>query len=208
MEKERGILYNDAFEKTQGTLTTETAYWLGFLTGDGSIGYYGNGRYRLGISLKRDDKKHLEKLAEFLGYKKDRVKDVRDAEAQLLIDNKKLYQDLQTRNFEARKSRKTGKHMVPTRNKRHYFRGLFDADGTVCIYDEGNTDLSFYGHRPLLKEVKKFLNIGGSLYDSQTCFRLHYSGLNQQKFIFDKLYTKNCVCLERKYKIFQTISNL
>ena len=52
--------------------TEEKAYWLGFLFADGAVTQY-NHSYDIELSLKIDDKEHVEKFAKTLNYENSTI---------------------------------------------------------------------------------------------------------------------------------------
>ncbi len=112
------------------TITEESAYWIGFLYADGSVGK-GNGSYRISVSLKESDKEHLEKLCDFFKTPKQRVKHVPSTKSyQLVISSYILWKRLQDLGFNNKKSW-NAKPPEELKNNRHFWRGVIDGDGSL-----------------------------------------------------------------------------
>lgn len=192
----------------------EESYWLGFLVGDGTI--YEN-RYRLKLSLQKNDRKHLEKFASFLNYSKNRIR-LYGSICEFRIDNKELLINLYKLGLCQNKVHKTHKGLIPKKYQRDFIRGLFDADGTIHTFLPRNgktktANFHIYGTNNLLKGVKevfvkniKDINNGtGCISRDEKTYNLEYSG----RWLVDKIghyLFNNCkIYLERKYKIFQNL---
>lgn len=125
------------------------AYWLGFIWGDGYLGYrIRNGKreeYNLKLSLKSDDYKHLEKFNDDLDgeyvvnyYKHGKTPFCSDGnkEARLFITNKHMgkilrdeYGIIPHRNQCDKITNSIPDELIPA-----FIRGVIDADGTICKY--------------------------------------------------------------------------
>lgn len=108
-------------------ITKSSAYWLGFIWGDGSV----NDR-SLRVKLSIKDLKHLEKLKSFL--ESTHSIQIYDGAACLEISNSKLVDKLNEYGIIPNKTYNSdfkltllSKETIP-----HFWRGFFDADG--CIY--------------------------------------------------------------------------
>lgn len=195
----------------QEPLNKRASYWFGFLAGDGNINYYGNGRYRISLTLKREDRYHLNNLRQFLGLDHINIYDRKDQPASHLnIDNKSLFQDLRNLGLQSNKPRTITGDLIPRSQKFHFLRGIFDADGSISKYHNANAEydkckLIIYGTESLLEITKEIFNSGGSISNYKTCYGLGYSGRLQISEIYDKLYTDANIFLIRKFKTFYKI---
>jgi len=210
--------YNKYFKKIN---SPEIAYWFGFIVGDGSIGIYGKSR-KFTIILKREDEYHLKKLASIIGYPKERVKNRKSKTgyefSDFQISCKELYNDLYNIGLRQRKSHILNKDIIPLNYKYDFIRGLFDADGTIIFIERKErgrygkqTVIGLYGNYPLLKEIQKIFNNGGSLIENKSrngrADSLLYGGRFKVEKIGKKLYENAEIYLHRKKIIFDKISN-
>ncbi len=94
---------------------------------------------------------------------------------------------------------------------RHFIRGYFDGDGTVCAkYKKGNTSCSFVGTKSFLKKMEKIINIyfynkSRKLGKAGRNFVVYYSGKHIVNKINDYLYKNATIYLQRKKDRFNII---
>lgn len=121
--------------------TEEKAYWLGFLLADGSIRKDGNS-INIGLSIRDYDhlhrfKRSLNLNAEIKEYKSHvKALDKYYPSCRLSFTSEKIKNDLAKCNVLPQKSgcEKAFKDLPPELF-RHYLRGFFDGDGSICEYD-------------------------------------------------------------------------
>lgn len=145
-------------------------YWFGFIVGDGSFYFHrGSGRYRFRVALSSKDHRHVERLAERLGYSAKYVHRRREGRESIFeTSDKRLCGDLLDRRLMSNKTYHLTGDIVPVGGFSHFLRGLFDADGSVGFYrypgrSTPMASWSLFGRLPLLEELKKRLEreIGG-----------------------------------------------
>lgn len=199
----------------KGVNSSEESYWLGFLVGDGTI--YEN-RYRVKLALQKKDKNHIEKFIKFLGYNKKKIylypyKPL----CEVRIDNKRLLINLYKLGLQQNKVHRTHKGLIPPKYQRDFIRGLFDADGTICLSLPKNSktisaDFHIYGTRNLLEGIREvFIKDVDDIGRNTGCISTsigHPSVLEYRgRWLVDKighyLFDGTSVYLGRKYKIFQ-----
>lgn len=115
--------------------TEEEAYWLGFLYGDG---YISEVRGVISLSLKEEDKYHIDSFISFMGSNNHGYYKIVNNHMQYRVDinSRKVCNNLiklgctqcKTTNLEFPHYNK-----VPKSLQRHFIRGFFDADGTACL---------------------------------------------------------------------------
>lgn len=117
--------------------TSEKAYWLGMLTGDGWI----TDDNDLGLSLEQSDKEHIYKFRDFLksnhpitiknnGFKKDGTPSI---SYELRLTNKKIVSDLRQYGFTKNKTHYIKFPNIDGKFLPNYMLGLVDSDGSFCL---------------------------------------------------------------------------
>lgn len=152
-------------ESVFDTVNEQSAYWLGFLMADGCISDSG-GRAELILQLKASDLEHVEAFRAFLhstrpirvipprGYKKSWNS---QPSAAFCVNSKSLVAALSRHGVVPRKSFRAE---APTGLKydRHFWRGLVDGDGWVCLVRGGVYPLiGLTGPRPLIEQWSEFI---------------------------------------------------
>jgi len=194
----------------------EKAYILGYFTGDGCIP---KEKTRLSISTTKD-KEILFKILEQLKAKNPIKKVPRYNKEwnrhfiswRINFCSKKLVNDLKKYGIVPQKSFKTffPDKLIPEKYWRDYIRGVFDADGCISKRKEGRFNIT--GNIRLIKKIqiilikqcvlnKRKLKLSKNNFISG----ISYSGINNCRKIYDYLYYKDCLCLERKLKIWRKI---
>jgi DNA modification methylase len=176
----------------------EQAYWFGFLWGDGSTD-----ETRLRVGLSEVDKDHLEKLKQCLGSEHPlRYDEVRKAYF-LEIRSVRLAESLRKAGF------RQGLPSMPEALKRHFVRGLFDADGNVTEKD-GEYALSITNEdSALLYWAGTFLSEAiqcepRTIQSDHNVFRVRFNGTDQLRGIREIFYRSSTVWLNRKRASFPT----
>lgn len=194
-------------------LTSEVAYWLGFIAADGCIRETKN---CVCIVLKREDKSHLEKLKSFIKFTGpifDRVRIVNDIEypiSELTFYSKNIVKDLVSKyNITQRKSYKeiNTVDLIPKDFVLYFIIGFFDGDGNIPKLDGNSSITSRDKH--IIYVLKDFLitcyNIETNVYFSKkkNVYCLNTSNKeNTYKFIKLYLSVSDIVpLLERKKRI-------
>lgn len=119
----------------------EKAYWLGFISADGTINNYHNGQYGFKLSLQESDSSFLQKFLYAISAKFDMAhketfkynKIYKSCE--ISFRSKEFVKDL----LQYMTFNKTNCIKIPKINKefiRHYIRGFIDGDG--CFYINKN----------------------------------------------------------------------
>jgi len=123
------------------------AYWLGFVMGDGCVMWdEATGNYSLTVALQARDLPHLLLLTKDLGSTKMPILDKRTASFRMVWYSKRLAQSLINLGVVPRKS--IIGHPIPVITQaqlvRHFWRGLFDADGCLAIQRKSNVSVPEY----------------------------------------------------------------
>lgn len=206
--------------------TEEKAYILGFLCADGCITNKA-GSYSWKIRLQRQDEDILIKIKQAVGtktnlkYQHDIVKMpqgnlFQSETVSLLVCNKQNVLDLVKYGIIPNKTHNLHFDFSCMDRKlyRHFFRGLYDGDGTFGVYkSKANTGGNHYetmltGYYDFLLEIqtifnKIFPNICFNLYHAKGCandiYRLS-SNKKEEFFTFLQwLYDESHIYLNRKY---------
>jgi hypothetical protein len=120
--------------------TEAKAYWLGFITADGCVqaGRYGASgwqRHQLYVKLKASDAGHLEKLKADMAAENP-VRFVPQAgqagpAVDIALSSRQLTESLIRLGVTPRKSLTATPWTGPAHLMRHYWRGMFDGDGSI-----------------------------------------------------------------------------
>ena len=197
--------------------TPEKAYWLGFLYADGYVCYTDN-KYSVEVTLKSSDKKHLEKLAKFVGTdapvtEKEVELDGKQIKVyRLTMHSKKLAMDLARYGCTQAKSLTlTFPTFLTDELESHFIRGYFDGDGCLTIanqkqYNHKMLVFGAVGTKEFLDEYEaRFHKIGvrKCKYEpTGQAWQSRHGGNRQARVAFDYLYKDATVYLERKYSKF------
>lgn len=191
----------------------EKAYVLGLLYADGNvINAYRNKAFK--IKLHIDDRELLIKISNIL-YGKEVLYEYEGNKASTLkISNNKMIKRLVEIGVVPNKTYKDVLiPSIPAELYRHFIRGMFDGDGTVGVYHY-NTHFQRHWNiinasKPLLEGIQALLPIKGSIYTKsykegsyikQTipCYTLSITGIENCKVLYEYLYYKSTIYLQRK----------
>ena len=200
--------------------TEEKAYWLGFIYADGNITKIVPDRkphYTFEMSLKEEDKEHLDKFNKFMEFKGDNVKKkIIKLEGKeyiayrWMITNKHLWETLNSYGCVPNKSLilKFPNESIFTDKSliRHFIRGYFDGDGCITYTDKTHTKplISVLGTEDVCNSIQNFIfNEELKLFlnspKNPITKVMSRAGAKAMFFIF-ALYYKANIYLERKYQ--------
>jgi len=183
-----------------------SCYWAGFLGADGCI--FGN---QISINLHLIDYNHLEKFKEFVEVSSKVIKKNNSCYIKFRSD---IIRDDLKRKFNIGSCKSLviqPPENMPVRFDRHYIRGYFDGDGSLCCRNPLSFEI-YSGSKYILEwcrnKIKHHVNLTGGMKVSHkhgNCFRISFGGKQVIK-IMDWLY-EDCEAnfLDRKrkkYKIF------
>lgn len=143
--------------------TEEKAYWLGFIYADGYLSKKNN---EIGIELKSDDKKHLEKFKLALRSEKNVKIYIKNStygiqeNARICFGSKHMFNILL--NYYGSVNKTFEGHIPKLYNKeliRHLIRGFFDGDGSITGAPKNSEllfrpSISFIGRKETLEYVE------------------------------------------------------
>ena len=189
----------------------EKAYWLGFLIADGYIESkrkYGNQKF--GITLAEKDMIHLQKFNNCLDSTYPLLKYIGSGYnpngiyVKLLITSQQIVNDLKKYGICEQKTKicKIPPN-IPVKYMKDFIRGYIDGDGSIYIDTTTNQlRLSITGTYNLLYGINQFLGTNNKIsFVKNDIYELKFGGNKKCLEIFEQLYYKDCLCLERKYKI-------
>jgi len=189
--------------------TEDKAYWLGFIAADGYLRHQ-NYQYLLGINLQYQDVNHLNKLnsninSNYPVHKRSVNKNGKIYKmACLSINSKQIFDDLNNLGITCNKSHIVSAPKISTDLLRHFWRGVFDGDGTIgCYGKDSQWSLSLYGNKFMLDDFKNFVrnicDAKASILKSKKTHRFSVAGNKIAPKLAHKIYKKSHIYLERKY---------
>ena len=211
--------------------TTEKAYWLGFLYADGCITRFYKGEelrsMSLEITLKSEDRNHLEKFRECLNSNvpiKDKVVSNKYHACRIVINCTSMCNDLILLGCTPNKSLTLDfpkDNILPNEYISHFIRGYFDGDGCVYynetnVYHKNNDktylqyhySCTFTGNYKFLKELKNIIEKNGinvsKLYQDKrsNAIYIYIYGKENISNFRKFLYKESTVSLDRKLNKF------
>lgn len=201
--------------------TEEKAYWLGFLYANGYIDsspLYDNKKstYNFELSLALKDLVHLEKFNAFMKHENYNIK-IDSYRCRWYITNKHLWTILNNYGCIPQKSLTLE---FPNENIfkdksliRHFIRGYFDGDGSVCKYINKSElivpQVSILGTPNFMEKYKSFFWKTNKLvknHNSDKTLILSYNSTKAVAFLY-YIYKNSSIYLDRKYQKFIKIKN-
>jgi hypothetical protein len=202
-ETHRRFAINDAFFDIVDT--EEKAYWLGFISADGTII-----RNRIVLSLQLRDKEHLHKFTKSLASEHPiRVKYIRGngkvySAARVGVESRYMVETLRTLGIGERKSLviKPCAH-IPEQLMRHYWRGVVDGDGSIYFSKRNKIwVVGVAGSFPMISGFVEFINpyivSKAKINSVGKIFTVVYGGNELPKTILSVLYNECTIYLDRK----------
>ena len=187
--------------------TEEKAYWVGFLYADGYVGLTDN---RVELTLQLSDVNHIEKFKTFLNS--DCKISTNSYRSRLSIKDEKIKKDLINLGCTPQKSlilKFPTDDKVPKELIRHFIRGYFDGDGSLCV-TEKTKSIDILGTYDFLYQLCLESNIATSkIYVSKSksnkVFRI-VLGSRLDLYNFSKYIYDDCnIYLDRKYEKFKKL---
>jgi len=191
-------------------LDAARVYWLGFLIADGNTN---GGNQCVSISLK--DRGLLVKFKEAIGYTGHIYHYTKHREHwRLEFRATKMINDLAKFGVVPRKSFKTYvPKQIPKNLLRHFYRGLFDGDGSIG-HSKSGWFLNLVGTKSVCDSFKKWTNDQtknntGGVYPKASVFCVRFCGKESPFKIAKLLYegVSEEIRLERKYQKYLEFKN-
>jgi len=190
----RQIFYNlDYFNEID---SSEKAYWLGFIFGDGTIS---NKKYNqnLKIHLAEKDLFHIKKFAKDIDYHEKIEK------SKIVLSSQKIVQDLINKGIKENKTYLGGSPKnVPEKFFIDCARGIFDADGSISYHENSKIKLQakLTTGKDLIEWFKEATGLGNTIIPVKN--KNHYEmRITANVENFTKLYGGSSRFLERKYNL-------
>jgi hypothetical protein len=193
--------------------TEAQAYWLGFLTADG----YVTDRH-VRVRLQSTDKEHLRKLVQALEscHPISEGTDRGYSYVDCIIGSKYMVGALEKLGVTRNKSLTVQQSLqVPPPLLSHYWRGIFDGDGSFTSYTHPNRksekwSLSLAGNKYIVSSFSAFiyqeLGIKGVFRVAGNIHIITYCGITSPQRISHMLYKDATICLKRKYNQYLILS--
>lgn len=193
--------------------TQEQAYWLGFLVADGGIVRSGTKTYSLRVELAEHDRTHVRAFLDALGCNKPvriRQSGASSYKASTFvgvsIDSRYLVEALGRLGVTPRKSATAKPWDGPPHLMPHYWRGLFDGDGSIgYVRSTGSWTLSICGSEACVRAFATWASaVCGSRAKprhspkTETCWYWTLCGTPIVKLLAEALYAGATVALPRK----------
>lgn len=186
-------------------VTPEQAYWIGFMLADGCIVEGANKTQdAMQIHLHECDFNHLRKFLSFLGVKNKIHHYPRRKDCSVKVYNQEWADWFKSHGVVPRKSLIATAY--PTvRNNRHFYRGVFDGDGSLGRYS-GTLHFEFYATLDVCNGFADYLRAELDIdlqpkVKQNLLYRIRATGKNAYD-ILNWLYQDSDICLERKERKF------
>ena len=198
-------------ESSFDILTSEVAYWIGFLYADGHISNGSRG-YSIEVGVHTQDKEHLEKFRDFLKSNNKIFKDNRSEYYRIRIGSKKIHDVLSSYGFNNNKSR-TGVPPTPLIDSVDFWRGVVDGDGSLIqISTTKHPFISLCGTFETTKGFLEYLRRNGLItkaepssamteLSTQPFFKISFAARKAVQ-VANLLYKDATVYLERKNDVY------
>jgi hypothetical protein len=196
--------------------TEAKAYWLGFITADGCvqagrIGANGWQRHELTVKLKASDAGHLEKLRAALAAENPVLpvpqRTTGKPAAQIALSSRPLTESLIRLGVTPRKSLTVTPWDGPAHLMRHYWRGLFDGDGTIVRHPGGRDKwhLRLLGSEACVEAFRvwagEVCGTAAGKYPKGNIWSFTAGGLASPQALARELYGGATVYLDRKHEL-------
>lgn len=204
------IEFNDIFS----TLDEYSCYWGGFLAADGNV----DSKSRVRLMLQYDDIGHLEKFKQLLGSTHSISSNTTIYNrCSFEFTSKKVCEDLKSSFYIV--PNKTDKLQFPihltSEQLRHYIRGYFDGDGSICesfsnknsltatLYTTFSSGCKDFADM-LFKFLQETLYLRGNNQDYGTKSQIKFN-TNDSVVLLNWMYGECEVYLDRKYAKYLSI---
>lgn len=166
MVKRKYTLKENVFDN----LDEHSAYWIGFLYGDGNC----TCENKVRIALQWSDREHLFSFRNFIGSDrpvKERHRPGIEHNARIEFRSWRVHNKIKKYELTKRKDMR-GRldiSLLQPDIRRHFVRGLFDADGSFYYNPQGKKSLfsEITGYKPLMKDIKNILVLDGVISDKK-----------------------------------------
>lgn len=183
------------------------AYWIGFMSRDATT-------HRGGISctLARKDRSHLEKFAKDISstnpisdFESPRLGKIH-LSSRFSFSNKNIQQSLKDLGLAKKKEEREIPYIVDELFG-HFWRGVWDADGTICQKKNGEWSIGFCGNEKWVKAFVSFTGVDRKIENGKGCKMVHWYKKEDREKILHLLYDNATIYLDRKHKAIQQFLN-
>jgi hypothetical protein len=201
-------------------LNENSLYWLGFIAADGNLYINPRGNKIIQFGLHQKDENHLIKLKEFFKTNKpiyyyDSKRKYKDGytvtpEVKFNIHSSLIFDSICSYGIGPRKT--FNMEFCEDVVNRHFFRGLFDGDGSIYSNNNGkNLAISLNGIDSVLTVFKNFIEkkteINLKIYPNKSICRVRAYG-EKALNILDLLYDNSNIYLDRKMELYKRWKSL
>ena len=180
------------------------AYWLGFITADGYI-HNSNGTYSVAIALSSKDANHLKQFCIDIGYNNNISTYLSNNKEYVRVSlySKRLVDSLLSKGVTQKKSLIVKPYLNHSYIE-HYWRGIFDGDGSFMKLKGNGFGASLIGNEYIINGFQEYIfknsGFNGTITNvTKNIKRISYGGINPPKALADLLYkTKDKIGLQRK----------
>jgi DNA-binding transcriptional regulator WhiA len=213
--RKKGTMYFHDAQFFTNINAEERAYWLGFLAADGEIRYLRSGSPQLRLHLSTEDKDHLKKYAKALKFNgpiTDSSYEAKSGEryyssiVEITLSQEEA-NSLETYGITPHKTqRSTAWNPTDISLYRHYWRGLFDGDGSLShLSGYDNWRVTFLGTQQVLEILMLHLRDKISIridnhqiFENLGIYRVDLSAILDVRKIMHYLYDNATIYLDRK----------
>lgn len=187
---------NQINENIFDQINEESAYWIGFILADGNIYYPKKRSKQLNFGLKESDYEHLEKFKKFIGSNKSLY--YNNKSVFISFYSNKIVNKLEEYGITRKKSL-VAKVPKQLKNNRHFWRGMIDGDGWICVNNASSDRIGLCGTLDIINNFKDFINIKNQINIKKNNFaEIGIAGVNAAEICYF-IYDKSKIFLKRKF---------
>lgn len=179
-------------------------YWAGFLCADGSVRLQQT-RRMVALKLSQKDESHLMLFRDFVGssHQVCRQSENNANKVSIQFCSDPIYDLLKSHGIYGLKPSRNPSDFLA--NSRHFWRGVFDADGCLTVMDGGYPKMRCLAWHPLIDKFydfckKRDLVLRAKIKDTVSISSFHISGTRAAK-LCNILYSDCDHCLARKKEL-------
>lgn len=193
--------------------TSDKAYWLGFILGDGCIHISRDGCAYFSIDISQRDEEYLLKFSNFIKAQELIIKHTihpttHNTLSHVMLCGKSTIQDLINLGITPVKSGK--EQWIDTPFSNDFIRGVFDADGFIrrSLYSIG-----LVGSKELLLKVQNEFKQHLDVYPKKVhahgiIYKIEYTAKSDKQKIANFLWYDGCASLKRKQLLADEIKKI
>jgi hypothetical protein len=178
-------------------ITPESAYWIGFIFADGTVGRR-NGSPEISIALAEKDRLHLEKAKSFFGSTHSLIEVPSVKAVRFSFRSEKIASQIE---FYGRRHFNQSVAHNSLANSRDFWRGLIDGDGWFR-YSPITSHVQLIGGFALMTQFSEFLVLNGYCKKSAVCRHKTIFAVSTEtkraSRLLEDLYVNATVSLDRK----------